>query len=97
VWDYSFLKRPCFLFVPDKEEYMADTGFYVSVDEWPFTQAKTMEELAENMRNYDEVLARQQIDRHLQKLGSFEGGECCKAVAEKIAFETEENDSQIDM
>jgi CDP-glycerol glycerophosphotransferase len=87
VWDYSFLKRPCFLFVPDKEEYTANTGFYVSVDKWPFTQARTMEELAEIMKNYDEPLAKQQIEQHLQELGNYEGGECCKGVADRICEE----------
>jgi CDP-glycerol glycerophosphotransferase len=84
VWDYSFLKRPCFLFVPDKEEYTANTGFYVSVEEWPFMQADTMEELVDNMRNYDEDLAKKEIDNHLQALGSYESGECCKVIGERL-------------
>jgi CDP-glycerol glycerophosphotransferase len=84
VWDYSFLKRPCFLFVPDKEEYTANTGFYVSVEEWPFMRADTMEELVDNMRNYDEDLAKKEIDNHLQALGSYESGECCKVIGERL-------------
>ena len=31
VWDYSFLFRPCFLYVPDLEEYLRRTGFYVDI------------------------------------------------------------------
>jgi Ca2+-binding EF-hand superfamily protein len=54
------------------------------VDKWPFTQARTMEELAENMKNYNETLAKQQIEQHLQELGNYEGGECCKKICEKI-------------
>jgi predicted RNase H-like HicB family nuclease len=86
VWDYSFLKRPCFLFVPDKEEYTANTGFYVSVEEWPFMQADTLEELVDNMKNYDEALAKKEIDNHLQALGSYESGECCKVIGERLYF-----------
>ena len=87
VWDYAFLRRPCFLFVPDKEAYIADTGFYVSVDEWPFAQAENMEELAENIGKYDADTAQRQIDMHLKRLGSYETGSCCERVAERIMKE----------
>ncbi len=87
VWDYAFLNRPCFLFVPDKDAYIADTGFYVSVDEWPFAQAENMEELAENIGKYDADTAQRQIDMHLKRLGSYETGECCKRLADKICNE----------
>lgn len=84
VWDYAFLKRPCFLFVPDKDEYTANTGFYVEPERWPFAQAKSMEELENNIRNYNREEANERIDRHLEELGSYEKGECCKSVADWI-------------
>lgn len=87
VWDYAFLKRPCFLFVPDKEAYTADTGFYVGLDEWPFAQAGDMEGLAENISSYDSEQAKLAVDAHLKKLGSYETGSCCERVAERIMKE----------
>ena len=87
VWDYAFLKRPCFLFVPDKEEYIAKTGFYVSIEEWPFMKASNMEELVECMKQYDEQAAITEIEKHLKRLGSYESGACCKVLAEKICEE----------
>lgn len=84
VWDYAFLKRPCFLFVPDKEEYMNNTGFYVSVDQWPFLQAGDMEELLRRIDEYKPDKAEVLIEEHLRKLGSYEKGECCRKVADRI-------------
>ncbi|MDE5779812.1 MAG: CDP-glycerol glycerophosphotransferase family protein [Lachnospiraceae bacterium] len=85
VWDYAFLERPCFLFVPDKEEYTANTGFYVSVDEWPFEQAETMEEMVKQIEKYDNRIAGQRVKKHLDCLGSYEHGRCCELLGEKIA------------
>lgn len=84
VWDYAFLKRPCFLFVPDQEEYTENTGFYVSVEQWPFLQAGSMDELFKRMEEYDPDKAGILIEKHLKELGSYETGECCRKVADKI-------------
>lgn len=84
VWDYAFLRRPCFLFVPDKEDYIENTGFYVSVDEWPFAQAEDMEGLVENIESYQYEKFQIAIDKHLKCLGSYETGECCEKVVAKI-------------
>ena len=40
VWDYSLLKRPCFLYTTDLDEYLETQGFYVDVRDWPFPLAK---------------------------------------------------------
>lgn len=84
VWDYAFLNRPCFLFVPDKDEYVRETGFYVSVDEWPFPQAEDTEKLADLIREYDSDKANALTREHLRKMGSYEKGQCCKCIAKKI-------------
>jgi len=47
IWDYSFLYRPCLLYVPDLDSYRQDPGFYVDIDEWPYPWARTQEELEE--------------------------------------------------
>ena len=90
IWDYSFLNRPCFLYVPDKEEYTRKTGFYVSIDEWPYAQAENMEELLDHIRQYDEVVTQLRVEQHLQKLGSYETGECCRKIVEKICMRERE-------
>lgn len=92
VWDYAFLKRPCFLFVPDKEEYISNTGFYVSVDQWPFLQAGDMEELLRRIEEYKPDRAEVLIGEHLSKLGSYEKGECCRKVVDRICMGKDKNE-----
>lgn len=89
VWDYAFLKRPCFLFVPDIEEYVAKTGFYVGIDEWPFPKVRNVEGLIElinnimyndsYMKSYEEA-----VEEHLKRLGSYESGKARQFVSDII-------------
>lgn len=91
IWDYSFLKRPCFLYVPDKEEYIQNTGFYVGMEQWPYKQAKTMEELEEDIAQYDDGWQLEQIQKHWTLLGNYEQGRCCEQLTDKILEQTENN------
>ena len=91
IWDYSFLKRPCFLYVPDKEEYIQNTGFYVGMEQWPYKQAKTMEELEEDIAQYDDGWQSEQIQKHWTLLGNYEQGRCCEQLTDKILEQTENN------
>lgn len=84
IWDYSFLFRPCFLYVPDLEEYLEKTGFYVDIHEWPFDLSFTQSELEEQIRAYQPQRAGEKIRKHHQYMGSCETGEACKYVAERI-------------
>ncbi len=95
VWDYSFLKRPCILFVPDKEEYIRKTGFYVEPDQWPFPQAASQQELCSLIQALEENAVRKEeyikdIERHLQELGSYESGQATEAIAVWIKKRMEE-------
>lgn len=81
VWDYALLKRPCFLYIPDKEEYIEQTGFYVGLDEWPFMQAKDMENLCDCFKNYKQEEQQQRVREHFKALGSYETGTSCEKIA----------------
>lgn len=89
VWDFSFLERPCVLYVPDKEEYNSNTGFYVGMDRWPFEEAFDMEELSDNILKLiddkDHILPYwKKVKKHLDELGSYESGNASKLTAVKI-------------
>lgn len=94
VWDYAFLRRPCFLFVPDKDEYTRNTGFYVGLEQWPFAKAASMGELEKRIRAYDKTEADMRIAEHLEHLGSYESGECCRVVVGKICEERGKRDNE---
>lgn len=84
VWDYSFLYRPCFLYVPDLNEYRKLNGFYVDVEDWPFALAQTEEELCRVIANYDETEAIRKIKEHHAYMGNYESGHACEEIAEYI-------------
>lgn len=90
VWDYSFLFRPCFLYVPDLEEYLEKTGFYVDIHEWPFAMAHTQEELERQIERYDPDAAKIRIEQHHAYMGNKETGHACERAAERILDVCEE-------
>lgn len=49
-FDYAVTRRKIILFTYDKEEYIADRGFYFSMDELPFPQAATVDGLLDLMK-----------------------------------------------
>ena len=87
IWDYSFLERPCFLYVPDIKEYTNKTGFYVDIEQWPFKMATSNEELIKLIEEYDINENKQLIAKHHQMMGSCETGQACKKVTEWILQE----------
>lgn len=89
VWDYALLERPCFLYVPDWKEYTQKTGFYVELSQWPFLQADNMEKLLENImyvnNNKTEMeKAKERMQEHRNRLGSYETGKSRQKLAKKI-------------
>ena len=57
-FDYAVSRRKIILFTYDKEEYIADRGFYFSLDELPFPQVNTVDGLVECMnaeKSYDDT------------------------------------------
>lgn len=86
-WDYSFLNRPCFLYVPDLEEYVENTGFYVDIYKWPFPMAKNQSELEHLMDIFDAEKNEKNIRKHHELMGCTETGDACRILAERIEKE----------
>lgn len=91
IWDYSFLYRPCFLYTPDLEKYLERTGFYVDIHEWPFPICRDFETLEREILKFDAGMCREAIQKHHDRMGSFESGHACEAVCRRIIYICEEN------
>lgn len=75
IWDYSLIFRPCFLFVPDLEEYENERGgFYTQISTWPGIVCKNDEELAKKIFYYDRVEYIQKVKIHHSSLVSYDKG-----------------------
>lgn len=80
VWDYALLKRPCFLYTPDKEEYELVTNYCTPLEEWPYSFAITNESLYDNIVSFDEQKHLDRGKKHQGLLGSYEKGVACKMI-----------------
>lgn len=84
MWDYALLNRPCFLFVPDIDEYCDDRGTYTPIEWWPGFICKNEKEL------FDQILKVSNRDivnknkLHFQKYGSFEKGTASKMIVDRM-------------
>ena len=81
IWDFGLTGRPCFLYAPDLEEYDQDRGFYSDIRTWPWPLATSNEQLARNIRRFDENAYARRLARHYDELGSYEHGTACQTVA----------------
>lgn len=86
MWDFSLVKKPCFLFCPDIETYMNhDVGFYTPIDTCPGILCRTNEELEQAILNFDEAEYIKKVEKHHADLGSYETGHACEQVCKRIA------------
>ena len=84
IWDYSFLKKPCFLFCPDLENYIKRRGFVLDINMWGFPIAKNNNELIQKIKNFNSNNFCNNIKNHHTMLGSFENGNACEEVVNYI-------------
>ena len=85
MWDFSLMKKPCFLYARDIAEYRGERDFYTPIDSWPFPLAADNGELAAVISDFDEAAYRSAVDRHHRELGSTESGTAARQCAQRIA------------
>lgn len=81
-FDYAASGRKIVLFTYDKEEYMSERGLYFSVDELPFPQAATVEELMAHIqapKTYDDT-------EFLKKFCPYDVPGMTKAICHQFLF-----------
>jgi CDP-glycerol glycerophosphotransferase len=90
IFDYSVNKKPCFLYVPDLEDYTQnERGFYFDLKELPFTKVLSNEELKWKIQSYDETVYSKMLESFLSEIGSYEDGYAAKNLVfrlEEICF-----------
>ncbi|MRH42699.1 glycerophosphotransferase [Aquibacillus halophilus] len=85
MFDYSITKRPCFLYVPDINEYTSkERKLYFEIEELPFINATSNSELIQEMERFNNVNYQENLTRFLDSIGSFENGDACKNLLYRI-------------
>ena len=84
IWDYSFLKKPAFLYVPDLKLYEERVGFVTPINKWGFAVCESNNELAKSIENYDSEKQLKAINENHELFQSYETGEASKRVFDYI-------------
>ena len=84
IWDYSLLKRPCFLYVPKYNDYINTQGVFTPISTWPGIICRTLKELTYEIINCDRDVFIGKASLYLEQAGSFEDGQACKRVTDYI-------------
>lgn len=85
MFDFGLTKRPCFLYVPDLDEYIkSDRKLYFNINELPFIPVKSNNELVNEINKFDSFKYEKDLERFFNKIGSFEDGKCCKNLEKKL-------------
>lgn len=95
IWDYALLKKPCFLFVPDLDNYIQnDKGFLTPIEEWPGVICKSNDELIQAIIDLHISEYETRIDQYLDKMGSYEKGIATVQVVNYIVKHLDKGDSK---
>ena len=93
MFDFELLKRPCFLYCPDFEDYVKkERKTYFSLQELPFTLDTSNEALISSILAYDEEEYLGRLRTFDERIGSFERGHACEKIIEWISNRFEKNE-----
>lgn len=85
MFDFALTHRPCFLYTPDLDTYMAkDRKLYFQVDELPFSIAKAKENLQENILRFSQETYASCLQNFLSEIGSYDDGHASERVGNLI-------------
>ena len=86
MFDFGLTKRPCFLYVPDLDEYTnQDRKLYFDIEQLPFINTKSSTDLVTEIRMFDNKRYNEELSVFLDSIGSFENGDSCEKLVERIS------------
>ena len=87
VFDAAFLKKPVFLFTPDYEQYAEEIGFYIGLDEYPFSYGSDTESVCANILRYDHNEYLRKVQSFMEKVELTETGNATEEAVRIIQEE----------
>lgn len=74
-FDFENSNKPIFLWTYDKEDYLNDRGVYFPIEDLPYPQVRTTEELLNAVRETDSIKNREQVRK---KFCGYDNAKACK-------------------
>lgn len=84
MFDFSIMRKPCYLYVNDYEHYMKERDFNLSLEDLPFPSARTHQELYDIILNFDKADYSTKIDKYLNGLGLLNNPNSSQDIAKFI-------------
>ncbi|MFJ7728163.1 CDP-glycerol glycerophosphotransferase family protein [Neobacillus sp. NPDC097160] len=85
IFDFGITQRPCFLYVPDKFDYIInDRNLYFDLEELPFISANSNDELMKKIEYFNHQEYQANLNRFLEGIGSFEDGKASEKLLQQI-------------
>lgn len=87
MYDFCLQEKPCFVFAADLENYMKnDRSFAYPVEKWPFSIARSNEELEQVIQEFDEASYKEKLKAHFEDVGRYDDGNASRRAAELIGY-----------
>lgn len=88
MFDFALTERPCFLYVPDLQEYVQkDRKLYFEVSDLPFIKVMSNDDLYHSLLDFDQKKYEEKLREFSLSIGSFEDGKACQRIADYICNE----------
>lgn len=84
MFDFVTTRKPCFLYATDIDRYKGERDFYFDIFELPFPVAQNNEEMVRNIRDFDQQLYQEKLERLFEQVGLCDKGTACRQVVEYI-------------
>ena len=85
IFDFALTKRPCFLYVPDLNEYIQkERALYFDIKQLPFIKASSNNDLLSTISTFDEKKYLSELTAFNNNIGSYENGNACERIIEYI-------------
>lgn len=86
IFDFSITGKPCFLYIPDVEEYAkTERELYFEIMELPFISAITNDDLFKKINQFNLNEYTKNLHEFSQRIGSFEEGKACEYLLKRIS------------
>lgn len=85
IFDFALTKRPCFLYVPDLNEYIQkERALYFNIKQLPFIKTSSNNDLLSAISTFDEKKYLSELTAFNNSIGSYENGNACERITEYI-------------
>lgn len=74
MWEAALLRKPCFIYAPDLEEYKKERNFLEDFSKWPFPLCENNKELSSEIKKFDYNIYINKCRIYIDRLKSYENG-----------------------